>query len=347
MYNEPSSGTFWEQSGPSLSKPSAMFVGGNGARHDMMYRHTLYVVGMLILLSGCGPSAEEQAAPIYAEGRRQHEEGDFRGAMDCYDQVIELVPGNAEAYVHRAEARFTLGDPDGARADYDKAIELAPEMAVGYRGRAAILIVLDNTDAALADLDKAIQLDLTDAASYRARRDIHWAKRDLAKAEADWGKATQLEHPEYLVGKVVAVPDGDTITILVDEEEVTIHVHGIDCPEEDQPYGTEAKQLTTDKILTATVSVAKTEMDQYGETFGRVTLSVGGDLSELLIRPGLAWHDVESAPGDEKLAALEAAARKGKRGLWSDPKPPIPPWDWRKGERGENRPADVTGSQPE
>ena len=35
---------------------------------------------------------------------------------------------------------------------------------------------------------------------------------------------------------------------------------------------------------------------------------------------------------NKELAAAEAAARKGKRGLWADAKP-IPPWDWRHSER--------------
>ena len=34
---------------------------------------------------------------------------------------------------------------------------------------------------------------------------------------------------------------------------------------------------------------------------------------------------------------------QGKVGLWSDSKPPIPPWEWRKGERGETEPADAAG----
>jgi len=140
----------------------------------------------------------------------------------------------------------------------------------------------------------------------------------------------------------VSVADGDTLTVLVDQKRIKVRVHGIDCPEGGQPFGTEAKQFTTDRALDVAVSVKAIDTDQYGRTVGRVGLSTGGDLSELLVQHGLAWHFVRYAPDDERLAVLETAARQGKFGLWSDSKP-IPPWEWRKGERGETEPADATG----
>lgn len=47
---------------------------------------------------------------------------------------------------------------------------------------------------------------------------------------------------ETLVGKVVGVTDGDTITLLVDKTQVKIRLAGIDAPESKQPFGTKAKQ---------------------------------------------------------------------------------------------------------
>lgn len=297
----------------------------------------------LILFAGCGPTAKERAAEAFAQGRLHLHDGDIQEAIACYDLAIELDPGNAEVYVRRAETRFTLGDPDGARADFEKAIRLDPDMADAYKGRATVLVVLTDFEAALADLDKAIQLDPSDPASYRARWQIHSAKRDRAKAEADWVTATQLEYPDHLVGKVVSVADGDNLTVLVGQKEVKVRVHGIDCPENGQPFATEANQFTTDRAFGTAVSVKPLETDQDGRTVGRVTLSAGGDLSELLVAHGLAWHHVKSAPDDEKLATIEAEARKTKRGLWSDSEPPIPPWEWQNPERGENQPGDQTG----
>ena len=46
-----------------------------------------------------------------------------------------------------------------------------------------------------------------------------------------------------------------------------------------------------------------------------------------------AWH-YKQYSDDVSLAKAEQDARDAQRGLWADSKP-IPPWDWRKGERPE------------
>jgi hypothetical protein len=55
------------------------------------------------------------------------------------------------------------------------------------------------------------------------------------------------------------------------------------------------------------------------------------------VQAGMAWHykayQSDQASADRsQYAAAEIAAREADIGLWSDPHP-IPPWDWRKGER--------------
>ena len=43
---------------------------------------------------------------------------------------------------------------------------------------------------------------------------------------------------EILTGRVVAVSDGDTLTVLdKDEQQYRIRLYGIDAPEKVQPYG--------------------------------------------------------------------------------------------------------------
>lgn len=47
---------------------------------------------------------------------------------------------------------------------------------------------------------------------------------------------------ETLTGKVVSIADGDTLTLLVDREQIKVRLEGIDAPEKSQPYGDKAKQ---------------------------------------------------------------------------------------------------------
>jgi endonuclease YncB( thermonuclease family) len=47
-------------------------------------------------------------------------------------------------------------------------------------------------------------------------------------------------------GVVVGVLDGDTIEVLHNNHAERIRLNGIHCPEKRQPYGTKAKQATSD-----------------------------------------------------------------------------------------------------
>src|SRR5262245_50652861 len=51
-----------------------------------------------------------------------------------------------------------------------------------------------------------------------------------------------------------------------------------------------------------------------------------------LVKAGMAWWYRPYAPNDPTLAQLEAEARTAKHGLWADAHP-VPPWEWRKGQR--------------
>ncbi len=131
-----------------------------------------------------------------------------------------------------------------------------------------------------------------------------------------------------LVGKVVSVADGDTLTILVDKTQHRIRLHGIDCPDAGQPFRTRAKQFAAGKAFGKRVSVTVLDTDGYGRLVGNVFLPDGTNLGHLLVEAGLAWWYQQYAPADTSLATIEAKARKSRVGVWSDSKP-IPPWEWR------------------
>ena len=64
-----------------------------------------------------------------------------------------------------------------------------------------------------------------------------------AVALADAPKAT-----EELTGKVIAVTDGDTINVLVNEETVKVRLEGIDAPESGQSYGKKSKEALAEMV---------------------------------------------------------------------------------------------------
>jgi hypothetical protein len=64
-----------------------------------------------------------------------------------------------------------------------------------------------------------------------------------------------------------------------------------------------------------------------------VVLGDGIILNQELVRAGLCWW-YRHYSDDAMLGDLEADARRAKRGLWQDPFP-IPPWDYRRLQRGQ------------
>lgn len=136
-----------------------------------------------------------------------------------------------------------------------------------------------------------------------------------------------------LAVRVVHVSDGDTVVVLTSgREEVKIRLHGIDCPEAKQPFGQAAKRQTLALAGGKEVTVLPMDTDRYGRTVGEVLLPDGTSLNRTLVATGYAWWYQKYAPRDAELAALEAEARRQRRGLWSDSNP-IPPWEWRKLQR--------------
>ncbi len=171
---------------------------------------------------------------------------------------------------------------------------------------------------------------------------------------------------EEIVGRVVRVADGDTITVLAalggtrsgassnhrrngvlvggiqrsdpaPAVEHKIRLHGIDAPESGQAFGNAAKSHLSSLVAGRNVRVKWKSCDKYGRILGVVYIN-GADVNLEMLKAGFAWHykRFDSMPA---YAQAETAARAAKRGLWSDPNP-IPPEQFRHGAVGSRAPRD-------
>ena len=145
--------------------------------------------------------------------------------------------------------------------------------------------------------------------------------------------AGPLVAAEY-VGKVVAISDGDTLTLLVPDgasfKQVKVRLGEIDTPESRQPYGNRARQALSDLAFNQQARVVVQDTDRYGRTVGRVFVG-GVDVNAEMIRQGAAWVYRQYLK-DQSLLALEQQAKAAKRGLWGLPETErCAPWDWRRG----------------
>jgi endonuclease YncB( thermonuclease family) len=121
---------------------------------------------------------------------------------------------------------------------------------------------------------------------------------------------------EEFSGKVIGITDGDTLRVLREKSPVKIRLHGIDCPESGQDFGTQAKRKTSELAFGQVVKVQEHGLDRYGRTVADVILPDGRSLNRELVRQGVAWWYRKYAPHDSQLSQLEAEARAAKRGLW-------------------------------
>ena len=132
-----------------------------------------------------------------------------------------------------------------------------------------------------------------------------------------------------LLGKVVGITDGDTISFMNDGRAEKVRLSGIDCPERGQDFSMQAKLAASDLVYGKVVKIATKSRDRYGRLIGTVTLPDGLNLNQKLVELGLCWWYEQYAPTDVVLKELEANARNKKKGLWSHANP-TPPWDYRK-----------------
>lgn len=130
-----------------------------------------------------------------------------------------------------------------------------------------------------------------------------------------------------LKARVVAVHEGDRLTIIHNGRSQMIYLKDIDCPELKQPYGKLAKRTTTAYIGGREVVVRGLQRNRQGRTTAEVVLPDGRNVGHELIKEGLAWARGETAEG-RRLGEIEQLARAEAKGLWSEPKP-VPPWKWR------------------
>jgi endonuclease YncB( thermonuclease family) len=138
--------------------------------------------------------------------------------------------------------------------------------------------------------------------------------------------ASLTAHADF-TGKVVAVADGDTLTVLREHEQIKVRLNGIDAPEKAQAFGNRSKQSLSELCFDKTATLAEQGKDRYGRTLARVHCD-GIDANSQQVRRGMAWVYRKYAPKDSPLYAVEDEAKVARRGLWGDAEP-MPPWEWR------------------
>lgn len=172
------------------------------------------------------------------------------------------------------------------------------------------------------------------------KRDWVYYRRAIIAVILAW---SCIANAEVLQGRVVAVSDGDTVTVLdAIRNQHKIRLMGIDAPEKTQPFGQRSKQNLSRLVFGREVLVDWEKRDRYGRIVGKVmarppecpSCSMTLDVGHAQISVGLAWwyRKYSKEQSTQDAAAYEFSEQEAKTrrvGLWVDTDP-VPPWVFRK-----------------
>jgi endonuclease YncB( thermonuclease family) len=148
---------------------------------------------------------------------------------------------------------------------------------------------------------------------------------------------SQCPRGDSLHGKAIGIVDGDIFDLMisgaVNSESIRIRLEGIDAPEKGQPHGKAAKQYLGELILGKVVRADGAKKDRNGRRICTVFVADTLNINRAMVPAGYSWH-FKKYSDDPALDSLERSARAARVGLWAPTEPPVAPWDWRKGKRG-------------
>ncbi len=137
-----------------------------------------------------------------------------------------------------------------------------------------------------------------------------------------------------IFAKVIKVKDGDTIVVLLEGNvQKTLRLAEVDCPENGQDFGRNAKQFVSKQVFGKEISFVETNTDRYGRSIAKVYYQ-NKYLSAEIIKAGFCWWYYKYSD-NKSLGKLQEIAQSKKLGLWQD-KNAIAPWEYRKLKRENN-----------
>jgi len=135
---------------------------------------------------------------LLRDGRVKLVRGDVDGALEAFDEALDISPYLGEAYHLRATAQRARGRADEALADLDDAIRCDPQIAAAYLLRGRILAERGEYEPAARDLDHYMGMRPTDVEGYLHRGLCRSAQGRVVEAVADLQRVLKLtNHSDF------------------------------------------------------------------------------------------------------------------------------------------------------
>ncbi|MCB0852457.1 MAG: tetratricopeptide repeat protein, partial [Bacteroidetes bacterium] len=102
--------------------------------------------------------------------------GDFTSAIEEYDRLVEIAPGNASHLIDRGTIKYAI-DPEDAFSDFNKALEITVH-PLALNNRAYYYLQQGDYDSAIEDAKMALEVDSNYSIAYATLAEIYATQGD-------------------------------------------------------------------------------------------------------------------------------------------------------------------------
>lgn len=159
------------------------------------FAHILFIMTLMVAFQPTkaqSKAIDPNVAALLKSANSKFKQGDYLGARNEYQKIIQINPKIAEAYHNLGNVQYVLGNYEAALKNFAKTIELEPQDATPYCSRGAMYASARRYDLALKDINKAIELNPMFAVAYEVKASILHKLHKKVEACEMWKKAASL-----------------------------------------------------------------------------------------------------------------------------------------------------------
>ncbi|HKK81555.1 MAG TPA: tetratricopeptide repeat protein, partial [Prolixibacteraceae bacterium] len=152
---------------------------------------------ILLLVAWTTATAQINTNHVLLTGRSRLYFGNYTGAIESFNMIINIQPHLPEPYYYRGVAKMNLEDYRGAITDLNKALEIKPFYPEALLYRGIVNYNLGKYQQAMNDYSEALKYDSENADIYNNRGICKAAMRDYEGAIDDYTKGIELKPKNF------------------------------------------------------------------------------------------------------------------------------------------------------
>lgn len=133
----------------------------------------------------------------FQAGRMYYAAEQYQNAVNMYNKVLEIKPGDKYSLLNKALAFDASGAKDSALIAYNKVPEIDPDYALAYNNRGWYYQKNEQYDLALLDYNRALETDNTYQLPLWNRADLYYTTENYEAALDDYLRLLEINSNNY------------------------------------------------------------------------------------------------------------------------------------------------------